>query len=71
MLSAFMFFSVPKPRPKSKSLPQRRKPLAQSADELLVQCEDDKKTSGVQSKDIQGLKYFDMLIPLLERLHDG
>lgn len=26
-------------------------------------------TAGVQSKDIQGLKYFEMLVPLLERLH--
>lgn len=30
---------------------------------------DSKHAIGVQSKDIQGLKYFDVLLPLLERLH--
>jgi len=29
-----------------------------------------KKREAIQEKDIQGLKYFDMLLPLLERLHE-
>jgi hypothetical protein len=28
-------------------------------------------TRAVQSRDIVGLKYFDMLLPLLQGLHDG
>jgi len=69
-LSAFMVPSVPKPPNKTRRLPKRRKRPAISADTPAAQTESDEKVARIQDKDLQGLKYFDMLIPLLRRLHD-
>lgn len=63
--------------PSRKSLPKRRKPVAKQNDGDAATRDVDavdrtSSASGeakVHSKDIQGLKYFEMLLPLLERLH--
>lgn len=71
-----MVVTVPKRPRKTKTLPKRPKPpKAQTGtDDATLDpkqsSQDDSKTPKVRSKDIQGLKYFDMLLPLLERLHD-
>lgn len=68
--------TMPRPIEKRKP-PTRRKPrLALDSDPQLIgpgQADaDDKKKQKpcVQSKDISGLKYFDMLAPLLRRFHE-
>ncbi len=64
---------------KRRSLPKRRKPIAQQEGDFpdleSSQDEEKKQPAGaerakVKSKDIQGLKYLDMIAPLLERLHN-
>ncbi len=57
---------------KTRRLPKRRKPIAPSAS---ADQDDTKKQSSrgkakIQSKDIEGLKYLEMLEPLLEQLHN-
>ena len=66
----------------SKRIPKRRKPVAPkiprdqgNSDVNAGEAQTQAQPKGgnqdkVQSKDIQGLKYFEMLVPLLERLHD-
>lgn len=58
---------------KPKSLPKRRKPTAPHVRDDTPDRDDAKPKNGsapkVRGKDIKGLKYFDMLLPLLERLH--
>lgn len=65
---------MPKPSRRSEHIRKRRKlPLADHSSELRAANSTDKvgsQAGGVlQPKDVQGLKYFDMLMPLLERLH--
>lgn len=68
---------MPSIPPKRKPLPKRRKPIAEPDEGILAatraavddEADDISGKPSVQSKDIQGLKYFDMLLPLLERLH--
>lgn len=64
-------------KPTRKPLPRRRKsplPGTGPVSDDRPRQDDGEKTRAkkplVQSKDIHGLKYFDMLLPLLERLHD-
>jgi len=61
---------VPKPSHRPGRLPKRRKRSSPSGEDQPLSSDEAKETPRVQSKDIQGLKYFDMLLPLLERLHD-
>lgn len=67
---------MPNQPSKRQKLPKRRKPDADADGSDLVQPEDDAKTTStkrkpaVKSKDLQGLKYLDMISPLLERLHN-
>ncbi len=60
---------MPKSSRQSKRLPKRRKAVPPKIEDQPLDCEAPKDSPRVQSQDIQGLKYFDMLIPLLERLH--
>lgn len=46
------------------------KPVALVDDAASIDPDNDQETKVVRSKDIKGLKYFDMLLPLLEPLHD-
>lgn len=61
--------------PQRKPLPEQQEPVTSGVDrnEESQDRDDDQQPAAdkpqVQSKDIQGLKYFDMLLPLLERLH--
>ena len=61
---------MPKSSRKSNRPPKRRKPVALVDDAASIDPDNDQETKVVQSKDIKGLKYFDMLLPLLEQLHD-
>jgi len=67
---------VSKPTKNSKRFSNRRKPKSDAGAATHDGAEpvDDadstqNESAKVKSKDIQGLKYFDMLLPLLERLH--
>lgn len=59
--------------PKRKLRPERHEPVRFGVDRTEDTADAQQQAAGkspaVQSKDIQGLKYFDMLLPLLERLH--
>jgi hypothetical protein len=69
---------VPSKPTKRKAPLKRRKPAAQHDSDFagVHEPHDDDDTSTpkgklkVKSKDIQGLKYLDMIAPLLERLHN-
>lgn len=69
---------MPSKQPTRKPLPKRRKPAPKQEEDVVAPEPSDvddetavnTKKPTVKSKDIQGLKYFDMLLPLLERLHD-
>ena len=67
---------MPSNTPKRKPLPKRRKPIASQGAVSPDPTGPDNKHSdasgtskGVQSKNLQGLKYLDMISPLLKRLH--
>lgn len=66
--------AVPRKSSSRSAIPDRRKPVATRRKDPEIDslhCQQDPPgAKGVQSKDIQGLKYLEMLIPLLERLHD-
>ncbi len=70
-------FDLPSRSPKQKALPKRRKSFAiQDSDciDAIEPADGDEASTAkdkpkVKSKDIQGLKYLDMIAPLLERLH--
>ena len=60
---------------KPKPLPKRRKAVDQAASEpddadATPSGNDDGKAQRVRSEDIQGLKYLDMIAPLLQKLHN-
>lgn len=69
---------MPSKPTKRKSPPKRRKPVAQQGPNCAEANEPDegdvtstaRGNPTVRSKDIQGLKYLDMVAPLLERLHN-
>ncbi len=78
MLSFGLHPTVPSEPPKRKTLPKRRRPIATQDGDCsdLDQLDDIGETPSsngkpaVKSRDIQGLKYLDMIAPLLERLHN-
>jgi hypothetical protein len=45
-------------------------PVVPEIDDSASDLDNEQERKLVQSKDIKGLKYFDMLLPLLEPLHD-
>lgn len=65
--------TVTKSTRRSKKIPNRRAPLATDVVDQIAQSQSSRSTSRkkpkVQAKDLQGLKYLDMVAPLLERLH--
>lgn len=70
--------AVPSRSPKPKTPPKRRKPVSQQDSDCVEVNEphdgDETPTPKgkpkVKSKDLKGLKYLDMIAPLLERLHN-
>jgi hypothetical protein len=68
---------VPSKQPSRKHLAKQRKAPPKQQESVVApvltdvddQAAVNSKTHKVRSEDIQGLKYFDMLLPLLERLH--
>jgi len=62
---------------KKNTLPKRRKPAAEQRtsdhppdrDEVVDADDSNAGKPKIKAKDIQGLKYLDMVAPLLERLH--
>lgn len=64
--------TMPKPAEKRKRSTRPKRLLAADADPQKYADVDRRKKSKsiLQSKDISGLKYFDMLVPLLQRFHE-
>ena len=69
--------NVPSQSNKRGELPKRRKPVPKPDGDGSDFCQTEdgdetvptKGTPAVKNKDLQGLKYLDMIAPLLQRLH--